>query len=299
MLSDANHGATGHMTFRPDVELDPGQVRDVRGRRMRGGGVAIGGGLGGLIILALIILLGGNLGDLGLTPGVPQEGPVSSELAAECQTGADANERQDCRIVGTVNSVQTYWTDAFQASGSQYSPAETVLFTDAVDTACGGASSAVGPFYCPLDQTVYIDLGFFEQLETRFGAQGGPFAEMYVIAHEYGHHVQNLLGRLEQGRDAGAEGGAVRTELQADCFAGVWGGNAVDTGFLEPLTPEQIAQALDAASVIGDDRIQEQTQGQVNPETWTHGSSVQRQEWFTIGLEQKSPDACNTFDADI
>jgi predicted metalloprotease len=287
------------MTFRRDVELDPGQVRDVRGRRMRGGGVALGGGLGGLVVLAIILLLGGNLGDLGLTTGVPPEGPVSSELSTECQTGADANERQDCRIVGTVNSVQAYWTAAFQASGSQYTPAETILFTDAVNTACGGASSAVGPFYCPLDQRIYIDLSFFQELETRFGAQGGPFAEMYVIAHEYGHHVQNLLGNLEQGRDAGAEGGAVRTELQADCFAGAWGGNAVDTGFLEPLTQEQIAQALDAASVIGDDRIQEQTQGQVNPETWTHGSSEQRQEWFTRGLESRDPNACDTFNADI
>ncbi|MGH2417443.1 MAG: KPN_02809 family neutral zinc metallopeptidase [Candidatus Limnocylindria bacterium] len=288
------------MTFRPDVELDPGQVRDVRGRRVRGGGVALGGGIGGLIILVIVVLLGGNLGDIGgLTGGAPQEGPVSSKLATECQTGADANERQDCRIVGAVNSLDQYWSEAFTASGNQYQRPNTTLFTEVVDTACGGASSAVGPFYCPLDQTIYLDLGFYEQLETRFGAQGGPFAEMYVIAHEYGHHVQNLFGLLEQGRDAGAEGGAVRTELQADCFAGVWGGNAVDTGFLEPLTREQINQALDAASVIGDDRIQEQTQGQVNPETWTHGSSEQRQEWFVRGLEERSANSCDTFSADI
>ena len=288
------------MTFRRDVELDPGQVQDRRGRGVRGGGLAVGGGLGTLIIIALVLISGGNLGDLGgLGVGDPQTGPLSSELATECQTGADANERQDCRIVGTVNSVQAYWTDAFAASGSQYTPAQTVLFTDQVSTQCGGATSAVGPFYCPLDQTVYIDLGFFDQLETRFGAQGGEFAEEYVIAHEYGHHVQNLRGQLEAGRDAGAEGGAVRTELQADCYAGVWGGNAVETGFLEPLTSQQIAQALDAASVIGDDRIQETTQGQVNPETWTHGSSEQRQQWFTIGLEARSADACDTFNADI
>jgi predicted metalloprotease len=288
------------VTFRPDADLDPGQVRDIRGRRVRGGGVAIGGGLGGLILLVAIVLLsGGNLGDIlgGVT--APAEGPVSSELAAECQTGADANERQDCRIVGTVNSVQAYWADAFAADGQQYTEATTVLFTDAVNTSCGGATSAVGPFYCPVDQTIYIDLGFFEQLETQFGAQGGPFAEMYVIAHEYGHHVQNLLGLLEAGRDAGAEGGAVRTELQADCFAGVWGGNAVDTGFLEPLTREQIAQALDAAATIGDDRIQERMQGQVDPHTFTHGTSEQRQQWFTTGLESRNPDACDTFNADI
>ena len=288
------------MTFRRDVELDPGQVTDRRGRGVRGGGLAVGGGLGTLIIIALVLLSGGNLGDLGgLGVGQPDAGPVSSELATECQTGADANERQDCRIVGAVNSLDEYWSGAFAASGNQYQAPSTVLFTDSVTTACGGASSAVGPFYCPLDQTIYLDLGFYEQLETRFGAEGGPFAEMYVIAHEYGHHIQNLLGLLEAGRDAGAEGGAVRTELQADCFAGVWGGNAVDTGFLEPLTPDQIAQALDAASVIGDDRIQETTQGQVNPETWTHGSSEQRQQWFTIGLEARSADACDTFEADI
>ena len=288
------------MTFRRDVELDPGQVTDRRGRGVRGGGLAVGGGLGTLIIIALVLLSGGNLGDLGgLGVGQPDAGPVSSELATECQTGADANERQDCRVVGAVNSLNEYWSGAFEASGNQYQAPSTLFFTDAVDTACGGASSAVGPFYCPLDQTIYLDLGFYEQLETQFGAQGGPFAEMYVIAHEYGHHIQNLLGLLEAGRDAGAEGGAVRTELQADCFAGVWGGNAVDTGFLEPLTREQINQALDAAAAIGDDRIQEKMQGQVDPHTWTHGSAEQRQEWFVNGLEARSADACDTFQADI
>jgi predicted metalloprotease len=251
------------------------------------------------VILALIILLGGNPADL-LSPGGGQEtGPLSSELATECQTGADANERQDCRIVGTVNSLRTYWADAFAADGQQFVEPETVLFTDSVSTQCGGATSAVGPFYCPLDQTIYLDLGFFDQLETQFGAEGGPFAEEYVIAHEYGHHIQNLLGLLEQGTQAGAEGTAVRTELQADCFAGVWGGNAVDTGFLQPLSDEQIGQALNAAMVIGDDRIQETTQGQVNPETWTHGSSEQRQHWFSVGLQEKSANACDTFNSDI
>jgi len=292
------------MTFRPDVKLDPGQVQDRRGGgggRVRGGGVALGGGLGSLVLLALVILFGGNLGDLtgGLGAGQPPTGPVSSELASECQTGADANERQDCRIVGTVNSLRTYWTEAFTSSDQQFVEPGTVLFDGQVDTQCGGATSAVGPFYCPLDQTIYIDLGFFDQLESQFGAEGGEFAEEYVLAHEYGHHIQNLLGLLEAGRDAGAEGGAVRTELQADCFAGVWGGNAVDTGFLQPITQEQINQALNAAEVIGDDRIQEQTQGQVNEETWTHGSSEQRQEWFTIGFEQQSAADCDTFEADI
>ena len=288
------------MTFRPDVKLDPGQVQDRRGGRVRGGGVALGGGLGSLVILALVIFFGGNVGDLaGLGGGQPETGPLSSELATECQTGADANERQDCRIVGTVNSLDVYWTEAFSAESQEFVEPGTVIFTGQVSTQCGAATSQVGPFYCPLDQTIYLDLGFFDQLETQFGAQGGEFAEEYVIAHEYGHHVQNLLGLLERGRDAGAEGGAVRTELQADCFAGVWGGNAVETGYLQPLTDEQIGQALNAAMVIGDDRIQQQTQGQVNRETWTHGSSEQRQEWFSIGLQQKNPNACDTFNADI
>ncbi len=290
------------MTFRPDVDLDPGRVRDVRGRRLRGGGLAVGGGgVATLIVVALILLSGGDLGDIlgGGLGAAPVEGPVGSELVNECETGEDANQRQDCRLVGAVQSLDAYWTDVFAASGEQLQQPGVVIFSEAVNTQCGAASSAVGPFYCPLDQTIYLDLGFFSDLETRFGAEGGPFAEMYVVAHEYGHHIQNLLGFLEQGRDAGAEGGAVRTELQADCFGGLWGGNAVETGFLERLTQEQINQALDAASVIGDDRIQEQTQGQVNPETWTHGSAEQRREWFANGLEAGSLDGCDTFNADI
>ena len=289
------------MTFRRDVDLDPGRVRDVRGRRVGAGGLAVGGGgVATLIIIALVLLSGGDLGDIvGGLPAAPVEGPVGSQLVNECETGADANQRQDCRLVGAVQSLDAYWTDVFAASGQQLAKPGVTIFSQSVSTQCGSATSAVGPFYCPIDQTIYLDLGFFNDLESRFGAEGGPFAEMYVVAHEYGHHIQNLLGFLEQGRDPGAEGGAVRVELQADCLAGVWGANAVETGFLEPLTREQINQALDAASVIGDDRIQEQTQGQVNPETWTHGSAEQRQEWFATGLEAGSADACNTFDADI
>ena len=287
------------MTFRRDVDLDPGRVGDVRGRRISGGGLALGGGgIGTLIIIAAVLLFGGDLGDLAGIGGGLSEGPVGSQEISECQTGQDANERQDCRLVGTLQSLDEYWSEAYAGNGEFQIP-NARIFSDAVNTACGGATSAVGPFYCPLDQTIYLDLGFYDELESRFGAEGGPFAEMYVTAHEYGHHMQNLLGLLDAGRDAGAEGGAVRTELMADCFAGVWGAHAVETGFLDPLSREQIAQALDAASVIGDDRIQEQTQGQVNPETWTHGSSEQRQEWFRRGLESGDPSQCNTFEADI
>jgi predicted metalloprotease len=286
------------MTFRRDVDLDSGRVRDVRGRRVRGGGIALGGGIGTLILIAAVVLLGGDLGSILGGAGGLQEGPIGSQEISECESGVDANARPDCRLVGTLQSLDEYWSGAYSGQG-QFQIPQAVVFRDGVNTQCGSATSAVGPFYCPLDQTIYLDLGFYDQLESRFGAEGGPFAEMYVAAHEYGHHMQNLLGLLDAGRDAGAEGGAVRTELMADCFAGVWGAHAEATGYLEPLTDEQIAQALDAAAVIGDDRIQEQTQGQVNPETWTHGSSAQRQEWFRRGLQSGDPNDCDTFDAEI
>jgi predicted metalloprotease len=282
------------MTIRRRARLDTGQVRDLRGK----GGMAIGGGIGGIILIAVVMLLGGDpsqipMGALnGQTVGNQQE----NDLSEECRTGADAAERQDCRIVGYVNSIQAYWGEALDG----YQLAPTTFFTDSVSTGCGNASSAVGPFYCPNDQGIYIDLGFFEVLETQLGAEGGPFAEAYVLAHEYGHHVQNLTGVLTPGGGGtGAESRAVRTELMADCFAGVWAFHAVDTGFLEPITDEQVAQAMDTAGSIGDDRIQEKTQGQVNPETWSHGSSAQRQEWFRTGLQTGDPNRCDTMNADL
>jgi uncharacterized protein len=287
------------MTFNPDAQLDPDQVTDVRGRTGGGRTLAFGGGGLGLVIAIAYLLLGGDPSALiQNAPGGVVE-PNASALA-ECKTGAEANARPDCRIVGFVNSIQAYWSDEFKSAGATYSPTQTVLYTDAVDTACGAASSAVGPFYCPPDKSVYLDLGFFDELQSRFGAQGGPLAEAYVVAHEYGHHIQDLLGDLQPGEGGtGAESRSVRTELQADCYAGVWVNHAASTGFLQPPTKEQIGQALDAAAAVGDDRIQEETQGQVNREAWTHGSAEQRQHWFTVGFTSGKPADCDTFSGDI
>jgi uncharacterized protein len=284
------------MTFDPNVPLDPGQISDRRGMGGRGG-LAIGGGGLGIVLLIAYVLLGGNPNDLGplLEPGAVTNGPGGSAIATDCKTGQDANTRDDCRILGYVNSVQKYWTGEFAASGKTYTPIDTVLFSGATSSGCGTASASTGPFYCPTDRFVYLDLDFFGELRTRFGAQGGSLAQGYVIAHEYGHHVQDLLGTLDSGGGAtGATGRSVRTELQADCFAGVWANHAASTGFLQALTDAQIADALDAASAVGDDRIQQATSGQVNPDSWTHGSSAQRQKWFGTGYQTGDPSACDT-----
>ncbi len=282
------------MPFNPDAKLDPSQVEDRRGRGGYGGGaggpVMVGGGAVGIIILIAALLLGVDpTGLIDTTSQPPIEGAQSVQ---ECRTGADANKRADCRVVGFVDSVQKYWSDEFNRRGlAAYSPATTVIFTGYTEAACGTASTATGPFYCPSDQKVYLDISFFDELQSQFGAQGGPFAEGYVIAHEYGHHVQDELGLLQQSSSNRA---SVRVELQADCLAGVWAKHAADTGYMTAPTDAEIAQAVDAAASVGDDRIQEQTQGRVTPDSFTHGTSAQRQQWFKTGYTSGDMDRCDT-----
>ncbi len=292
--------------FKDNARLNASQVSDRRGSgsfgSMGGRGMAVGagGGVVGLIVVLAVVLLQSGLLGGGQGSGAGAVDPAN-DLAAECRTGSDANASEDCQTVATVNSVQSYWSTVFANNGEQYTEAQTVLFDGQVDTACGAASSAVGPFYCPSDETVYLDLGFYDALRQDLGAQGGVFAETYVVAHEYGHHVQHLLGfdnRVGNDRE-GPESGSVRLELQADCLAGVWAANAEATGLVEAISSEDIAAGLDAAAAIGDDRIQQTSGGRVNPESFTHGTSAQRQEWFTRGYRGADISQCDTWSGSL
>ncbi|AQZ67900.1 YpfJ protein, zinc metalloprotease superfamily [[Actinomadura] parvosata subsp. kistnae] len=277
------------MDFKDQVDLDASQVED-RGSGGGGGSgfsgfpggmIVGGGGIVSLIVLVLVFVLN-NVGGGGGS-GEPARLQPSSNLSEQCKTGKDADQSQKCQVVGVVNSIQGYWKQEM----SGYRPAKTILYEGRSSTGCGAASSEVGPFYCPRDQHVYLDLSFFDQLHSQFGAKGGPFAQAYVIAHEYGHHVQDLLGVLDSGS-------SVPIELQADCYAGVWARNALDTGFYEkPFTPAEISEALDAAAAVGDDRIQQRTTGRIDPESFTHGSSQQRVNAFQRGYEKGEPADCD------
>jgi len=286
------------MSFNDNANIGSGKVS----RRGRTTGIAVGGG--GLLIVGLFLLsqiLGVDLTGLAGGSTGSDSGPVDS--LEQCQTGADANASIDCLMKGAAASLDAYWAETLPSLGPEYHSTQVVLFTDQTDTGCGGATSAVGPFYCPPDETIYLDTAFYDELVSRFGSSGGALAQMYVVAHEWGHHIQNITG-IMNGLDlqsTGPSSDAVRLEVQADCFAGAWVGAAStvqdENGvtFLKPVTSQQIADALSAASAVGDDRIQQQTTGQVTPESWTHGSSEMRQRWFTAGLNG-GPNACNTFD---
>jgi predicted metalloprotease len=313
------------MRFDENADLDTSNVDDLRGGGggggPLGGRVALGGGgLGivGLILYLIISFLGGGGsiggGGGGGGGGMPFPGGLdevgqgqtadTSQAASACKSGAQANTELDCEVVAVVNSLDGYWSDAFARSNQTYQPPRTNFFSGGVSTGCGSASSSTGPFYCPGDNEVYIDLSFFKELETRFGAQGGSFSRAYVIAHEYGHHIQSLLGtsdRVQPG-ETGPTSGSVRLELQADCYAGVWANHAtsVPTASGRPLitdvTQDDVNAALDTASRIGDDYIQSKLGGgRVDESTFTHGSSAQREKWFTTGFETGDPARCDTF----
>jgi predicted metalloprotease len=265
---------------------------NVEDRRGMGGGIPIGVGGGGLglVLLLVIALLTGNV------PGGGSSGGPLDAFPTVQATGTNPVEDPDATLKDfsdrVFTDVDNTWAQIFQQTGKTYDHPRLVLFTQATQSACGGASSAVGPHYCPPDQTVYLDLAFFRELRDRFGASG-DFAHAYVIAHEVGHHVQQELGIMD--RVENREDG-IRLELQADCLAGVWGYTAEKRGLLDP---GDTREALDAAAAVGDDRIQQQTQGRVTPENWTHGSSEQRMKWFTRGMNKGDPAACDTFSGEI
>ena len=259
-------------------------------------GVAVGG-LGGLgVVIVLLITLFGGGGSLDEIVGQLGQVQQPQQQSADFE-GEDDYEVFASTVLGSTDEV---WTEIFDASGLQYELPRLVLFRTATNSGCGSASSAAGPHYCPLDQTIYLDETFFDELTSRFGAEGGDVAEAYVIAHEVGHHVQNEIGLITQVQEAqraaatqaDANELSVRLELQADCFAGVWANSIRDAGVFGP---NEINEAIDAAAAVGDDRIQQQVQGQVSPESWTHGSSAQRVEWFTTGYESGDPSMCDTF----
>jgi len=265
-----------------------------------GGPVGLGGGGIGTILIVLLVswLTGVNpLSLLQLTGGGPSQAPAESTVP----TGSVGDDPQ-ARFIGAVlGDMEETWTEIFSKSGERYRPPVLVLFNDAVQSACGSASSATGPFYCPADSKVYLDLSFFRELDQNFGAPG-DFAQAYVVAHEVGHHIQNLLGtnaqvsRLQQqASKAEANSLSVRLELQADCYAGVWGHFAAQQNMLEE---GDVDEGLRAAAAIGDDRLQRQTQGRVVPESFTHGSSEQRAYWLRQGLASGSVEQCDTFRAD-
>lgn len=312
------------MRFNPKARLDTGRVSD-RGRGRGGGasgggmriplpgGAAAGGGIGGLVIIILFLVLtqcvggtgGSALPDSGLDTSRVQGS--DSERYTNCKTGEDANNDVDCARVAVENSLTDFWSETLpDQSDTDFTPEEQmVTFTGSVDTACGAATADVGPFYCPPDQSIYLDTTFFRDvLEQQLDGPAGDFVEPYVLAHEYGHHIQNLTGAMSQVKtQQGPTSDAVRLELQADCYAGMWTGSATTTddssgeALIVELSEEDIAQAVSAAKSVGDDRIQDQTTGRVNPKEWTHGSAEQRVRWFMIGYDQGSMKACDTFAA--
>jgi predicted metalloprotease len=289
------------MTFNDDSQLRGGKVKR-RGRTTAIGGGAVG--VGAIVVFLIAQFTGVDLsgivgGGNGLT--TIQQGGESVDAAPECRTGRDANLRVECRMEGAAESLDAYWTSEARSLGISYTSPEFFLFQDSTDTSCGQASAATGPFYCPPDRAIFLDTAFYDDLQSQYGSSGGALAQMYVVAHEWGHHIQQLQGSFANTdrSGTGASSGSVRVELQADCYAGAWVGDAATTEdangetFFEPITRSQITDALSAASAVGDDSIQERATGRVDPDSFTHGSSEQRQRWFLRGYQQGAT-SCDT-----
>jgi len=314
------------MRFNPKARLDTSRVRDA-GRGGTGGGgmgggsgpvriplpggVRAGGGITGLIIAILFIVLarcagvditGGSTSSLGGGYDTSQMVGSNSGRYDVCKTGADIDAHSVCEYVAVENSLRDYWGDT-RLPGARFAPATLETFSGAVSTGCGRASADVGPFYCPPDQQIYLDTTFFRDvLERQLGGPEGQFVIAYVIAHEYGHHIQNLLGTMGQVKtQQGPHSDSVKLELQADCYAGMWAKAAETTEdangqvLIQDITDSDIQEGIAAAQAVGDDRIQQRTGGSVDPDSWTHGSAADRVEWFTTGYEQGSLGACDTF----
>jgi predicted metalloprotease len=270
-------------------------------------GVGGRGGLGGVVLLVIIFVIVQAVGGGGDSSGGGTGAVDDSQVQGiDCKTGADANKDEQCALVADVNNIQAFWTQALPDQADvRYSESKAVFFSGSTQTGCGGATAQVGPFYCPVDKQVYLDTTFFrDMLQGDLGAKGGPFSEAYVLAHEYGHHVQDLLGTMSKVRtQKGPRSDAVRLELQADCYAGMWTKYATEVEdakgekFILDLTEDDVARAIDAAAAVGDDRIQQRSGGRVDPESWTHGSAAARMYWFETGRTQGTLDACDTFSA--
>ena len=288
-----------------DQSVDVSGVSDRRGMGGRGGLAVGGGGIGvvGLIIYVLISVLGGGSVDTtGLVPpdgSVQEQGSGESDLETRCNTEGAIEQYDDCYLVKVYNEINEVWDAEFGRAGETYEQPGLVFFTQGVQTGCGTASSQVGPFYCPPDQSIFIDIGFLDQLQQQFGAEG-RYAQAYILAHEAGHHLQTVFGterkvRAAQQSNPGQQNElSVAMELQADCYAGVWSKLADDAGNVS-IGEAEVQQAQDAAAAVGDDRIQQQTQGRVDKESWTHGSAAARKQWFTTGRTTGDVNACDTF----
>ncbi|WP_255365925.1 neutral zinc metallopeptidase [Corynebacterium sp. NML130628] len=289
------------MTFNSNYQRGSGYAKTGSGGR-RGVPIAAGGGLGGLVLIVLFIALGGNPADL-IEQSPSETEPDSSYSLEHCNEDNAANKYDDCRVEAAGVSVNRVWKTLLpEQAGLDYTEPGLVLFRDATQSGCGYASSATGPFYCPVDQTAYFDTTFFEQLNA-LGGNDAPFTQMYVTAHEFGHHVQQIEGTLglSNYNDPGEDSAAVAIEMQADCYAGVWAHYADkgENALLEPLTEKDVIAAIETAQAIGDDNIQRRSGGDVNPDTWTHGSSEQRKTAFMSGYQSGKMSACDTLNRGV